>query len=283
MRSRPTRSTRTKSRSVQMRTLASASRPSRASGCPATPSGATTQGDAQPRLRIHVCRPRTLHNGVLVLKRASVGFLASLVLLATTSAGAGWLHSQVSGATARAFAIRVVVPDQAGASTPTVSAPDDAVVFSGGFDYNGVVKTGSANASVSAVSQPSASASASAEVSDLNVFAGEITASNVVAQAHANARAGAANGDINGSAVTGLVALGQAVSSGTGSSVRGAGAPTAETEGPARAEGASAGAGTRVPPGPSTAGDHPEAHRRWLRVPGLRAVVFHRYLRRAPR
>jgi len=152
---------------------------------------------------------------VLVLKRASVGFLASLVLLATTSAGAGWLHSQASGATARAFAIRVVVPDQAGASTPTVSAPDDAVVFSGGFDYNGVVKTGSANASVSAVSQPSASASASAEVSDLNVFAGEITASNVVAQAHANARAGAANGDINGSAVTGLVALGQAVSSGT--------------------------------------------------------------------
>jgi murein DD-endopeptidase MepM/ murein hydrolase activator NlpD len=157
----------------------------------------------------------TLHNGLFVLRRASVGFLASLVLLATTSAGAGWLHSQASGATARAFAIRVVVPDQAGASTPTVSAPDDAVVFSGGFDYNGVVTTGSANASVSAVSQPSASASASAEVSGLNVFAGEIVASSIVAQAHANARAGAANGDINGSAVTGLVALGQSVSSGT--------------------------------------------------------------------
>jgi len=157
----------------------------------------------------------TLHNGMFVLKRVSVGSLASLVLLATTSAGAGWLHSQASGATARAFAIRVVVPEQAGASTPTVSAPDDAVVFSGGFDYNGVVKTGSANASVSAVSQPSASASASAEVSDLNVFAGEITASSVVAQAHANARAGAANGDINGSGVSNLVALGQSVSSGT--------------------------------------------------------------------
>lgn len=150
-----------------------------------------------------------------MLKRATVGSLASLVLLATSSAGAGWQHSQASGATARAFAIRVVVPGQDGASTPTVSAPDDAVVFSGGFDYNGVVTTGSANASVSAVSQPSATASASAEVSGLNVFAGEITASSIVARAHANARAGAANGDINGSAVTGLVALGQSVSSGT--------------------------------------------------------------------
>jgi murein DD-endopeptidase MepM/ murein hydrolase activator NlpD len=150
-----------------------------------------------------------------VVRRASVGFLASLVLLATTSAGASWQHAQASGATARAFAVRVVVPGQAGASTPAVSAPDDAVVFSGGFDYNGVVTTGSANASASAVSQPSASASASAEVSDLNVFGGEIVASSIVAEAHANARAGAASGDINGSAVSGLVALGQPVSSGT--------------------------------------------------------------------
>jgi hypothetical protein len=152
---------------------------------------------------------------VLVVKRATVGILASLVLLATTSAGAGWQHAQASGATARAFAVRVVVPGQAGASTPAVSAPDDAVVFSGGFDYNGVVTTGSANASASAVSQPTASASASAEISDLNVFGGEIVASSIVAEAHANARAGAASGDINGSAVSGLTALGQSVTSGT--------------------------------------------------------------------
>jgi murein DD-endopeptidase MepM/ murein hydrolase activator NlpD len=152
---------------------------------------------------------------VLVLKRVSVGFFASLVLLATNSAGAGWQHAQASGASARAFAIRVVVPGQTGASTPTVAAPEDAVVFSGGFDYNGIVTSGSANASASAVSEPSASASASAEVNDLNVFGGEITASSIVAQAHANARAGAASGDVNGSSVSGLVALGQSVSSGT--------------------------------------------------------------------
>src|SRR5213075_1989688 len=41
------------------------------------------------------------------------------------------------------------------------------------------------------------------------------TASSVVAQAHATARASAAKGDTSGSGVNGLVALGQAVSGGT--------------------------------------------------------------------
>jgi murein DD-endopeptidase MepM/ murein hydrolase activator NlpD len=157
----------------------------------------------------------SLHNGVLVLKRASVGVVASLVLLTANSAGAGWEQSAASGASARAYAIRVVVPGDAGGATPTVAAPDDAVVFSGGFDYKGIVTSGSANASVSAVSEPTATASASAEVSGLSVFGGEITASSIVAEAHATARAGAASGDINGSGVSGLVALGQSVSSGT--------------------------------------------------------------------
>jgi murein DD-endopeptidase MepM/ murein hydrolase activator NlpD len=152
---------------------------------------------------------------VLVLKRASVGVLASLVLLTANSAGAGREQAAASGASARAYAIRVVVPGDAGGATPTVAAPDDAVVFSGGFDYKGIVTSGSANASVSAVSEPTATANASAEVSGLSVFGGEITAASVVAQAHATASAGAASGDINGSGVTGLVALGQSVSSGT--------------------------------------------------------------------
>ena len=150
----------------------------------------------------------------LVLKRVSVALLGALFLLATAAADAGWRRTQASGATARAYAIRVVVPGQPGGATPTVSAPADSVVFSGSFDYNHVVTTGSANASASAVSGPSASASAFAEVNDLNVFGGEITASSVVAQTHALARAGAAKGDISGSAVTGLVALGLPVPSG---------------------------------------------------------------------
>jgi murein DD-endopeptidase MepM/ murein hydrolase activator NlpD len=151
------------------------------------------------------------------VKRASVAFVAALLLLTAAAADAGWQQTRASGATARAYAIRVVVPDQPGAETPTVSAPDDSVVFSGSFDYNKLVTTGSANASASAVAGSSANATASAEVNNLSVFGGEITATSVVAQAHAEARAGAAKGDISGSAVTDLVALGQPV---TGNSLQ---------------------------------------------------------------
>jgi murein DD-endopeptidase MepM/ murein hydrolase activator NlpD len=144
------------------------------------------------------------------------------LLLTTASADAGWQRRQASGATARAQAIRIVVPGQNGAATPTVSAPNDQVLFSGGFTYGEdpvthapIVSSGSANASASAATDVEASATASAEVNNLNVFNGEITASSIVAQAHASARAGAAKGDSAGSGVTGLVALGQAVSGGT--------------------------------------------------------------------
>jgi murein DD-endopeptidase MepM/ murein hydrolase activator NlpD len=157
-----------------------------------------------------------------VLKRALAAPLAALILLAAASADAGWQGAQASGATARAQAIRIVVPGAAGAATPTVSAPNDQVLFSGGFSYGEdpathtpLVTTGSANASASASTDVEASATAAAEVNNLNVFNGEIVASSVVAQAHATARAGAAKGDTSGSGVTGLVALGQAVSSGT--------------------------------------------------------------------
>jgi murein DD-endopeptidase MepM/ murein hydrolase activator NlpD len=147
----------------------------------------------------------------MFVKRASVGFLAALLLLTAAAADAGWQQARASGATARAYAIRVVVPGQPGAETPTVTAPEDSVVFSGSFDYNKLVTSGSANASASAVAGPSANATASAEVNNLSVFGGEITATSVVAQAHAEARSGAAKGDISGSAVSDLVALGQPV------------------------------------------------------------------------
>ena len=150
-----------------------------------------------------------------MLKRASVALLASLLLLATASADAGRQRRGASGATARAYAIQVSVPGQTGGATPIASSPPkDSVVFTGVFDYNHLVTTGSANASASAVSGTSANATATAEISGLNVFNGEITADSVVAQAHAQARAGAANGDIAGSTVNGLVALGQPVASG---------------------------------------------------------------------
>jgi len=156
-----------------------------------------------------------------VLKRALVAPLAALILLAAASADAGW-QGAPAGATARAQAIRIVVPGAAGAQTQSVSAPNDQVLFSGGFSYGedptthaALVTTGSANASASASTDLQASATAAAEVNNLSMFNGEITATSIVAQAHATARAGAASGDTSGSGVTGLVALGQSVSSGT--------------------------------------------------------------------
>jgi murein DD-endopeptidase MepM/ murein hydrolase activator NlpD len=157
-----------------------------------------------------------------VLKRALVAPLPVLLLLAAASADAGWQSAQTAGATARAQAIRIVVPGQPGAATPAVSAPNDQVLFSGGFTYGedpaahtALVTSGSANASASASTDVEASATASAAVNNLNVFNGEITATSVVGQVHASARAGAAKGDSSGSAVTGLVVLGQPVSGGT--------------------------------------------------------------------
>jgi Peptidase family M23 len=157
-----------------------------------------------------------------VLIRGPLATAVALLLLSTASAGAtNWRASQAGGATAQAYGIRVLVPGDAGGATPTVSAPPDSVQFSGGFSYGdgGIVTTGSANASVSAVSGTEATATASAEVSSVSIFGGEITASDVTAQAHAEARPGAATGDISGSSVSGLVALGQSVGSGAGVSL----------------------------------------------------------------
>src|SRR5207253_232267 len=149
--------------------------------------------------------PDGLHNAVPVAKRAPLVVVLALTLLSCASAGAsGWKAVASGGATATAYGIKVIVPGQTGGATPTVSAPNDAVQFSGGFSYgtgpNGaLVTTGSANASVSAVSGSTASATASAEVSSVNVFGGEITAGSVVAHATATAKPGSATGTIGGS------------------------------------------------------------------------------------
>jgi murein DD-endopeptidase MepM/ murein hydrolase activator NlpD len=163
---------------------------------------------------------------VLVGKRASLVIVLALTLLTSASAGASGLQRAASGgATARAYGIKVVVPGQSGGETPTVSAPPDAVQFSGGFVYGettgptgdkvALVGTGSANASVSAVAGTNASATASAEVSTLSIFGGEITAVSVVAHASATAKPGSATGNNTGTYVTDLVALGQPVATGS--------------------------------------------------------------------
>jgi murein DD-endopeptidase MepM/ murein hydrolase activator NlpD len=156
----------------------------------------------------------------LVTTRLPFVIASALILLTASSAGAsGWRAASAGGATAQAYGIKVIAPGGGGA-TPTVSAPPDAVQFSGGFSYgkdangNPLVSTGSANASVSAVAGRNASATASAEVSSLSAFNGEITATSVVAHASATAKPGSATGSTSGTEVSGLVALGQSVAPG---------------------------------------------------------------------
>jgi murein DD-endopeptidase MepM/ murein hydrolase activator NlpD len=131
----------------------------------------------------------------------------ALALLAAGSAGSGSGASS-AGALARAYAIRVVVPG-GGASTPTISSPpSDAVAPGNGFSYSGsegpAVTSGSYVATVQSGSTGNPFAAASAEVTDLSLFNGEITASDVVAHAKASAKPGVATGDLSGVGVSGL-------------------------------------------------------------------------------
>jgi murein DD-endopeptidase MepM/ murein hydrolase activator NlpD len=141
----------------------------------------------------------------------------ALALLAAGPAGSGACAGS-GGALARAYAIRVVVPG-GGASTPTISSPpNDAVAQGNGFSYAGsdgpAVTTGSYVATVQSNSTGNPFANASAEVTDLSLFNGEITASDVVANAKASAKPGAATGDLSGVGVSGLTVDG--VPAGTG-------------------------------------------------------------------
>jgi murein DD-endopeptidase MepM/ murein hydrolase activator NlpD len=142
--------------------------------------------------------------------------LAGLLLLAAGSSGAGGARA-TAGASARAYAIRVVVPGQAGASVGTVSAPSDHIASGSSFAYpadGSVVTTGSVTASASTDAGSSAVASASSEVQSLILFGGEIIASTVNGDARGSTKARSARGDFSGTGVAGLTVLGQAAAAG---------------------------------------------------------------------
>jgi murein DD-endopeptidase MepM/ murein hydrolase activator NlpD len=155
-----------------------------------------------------------------VLARASIGLGLALALL-TAGAVRAAPPSQ-AGATARAFAIRIIVPGQPGLATTTVGAPPDQVQFSGGATYpadGSLLVAGSYTASASAGGGQSAYANASSEITSVSLFGGEVTASAVVARAKATARPGNASGNLSGAGISGLTVLGQGVGVGANSRV----------------------------------------------------------------
>jgi murein DD-endopeptidase MepM/ murein hydrolase activator NlpD len=119
-----------------------------------------------------------------------------------------------AGATARAWAIKVIVPGRLAVGTPPLAAPDDAVAFDGAYAYptdGSIVTASSVTTSVSASSGAQAAAGASSQVTSLSLFKGEITAETVTGETHALASTASASGDIGLTGLTTLVVLGQPV------------------------------------------------------------------------
>jgi murein DD-endopeptidase MepM/ murein hydrolase activator NlpD len=151
-----------------------------------------------------------------VARLAPVALGLALVLVSLGSAAAS---GQSGATTARAFAVQVAVPGQAGGSAAAVSAPPDAVGVGGSFAYpadGSVVRAGSVTSGAFATPGSSATSSASAEVSSIAIFGGDVTVTTVAAKAKASANSQASAADSAGSAVTGLSILGQAVAPGAG-------------------------------------------------------------------
>ena len=142
--------------------------------------------------------------------------LASVLLLAG-SAGAT-SHGSEAGATASAYGVRVVVPNGAGSSSTSVSAPPSAVGFASGFAYpsdGSVMTTGPISVSASTNVATNARSIASSSVSSLSLFGGEVTASSVTSHANASTSGQSATGSLAGSAVSGLTVNGAAQGAGS--------------------------------------------------------------------
>jgi len=145
--------------------------------------------------------------------QAALGAL--LLVLFAGSAGAS--SSQSAAPIARAFAIQVAVPGQPGGSAAAVLAPPDAVGVGGSFAYpadGSVVRAGAVTSGAFSTPGASATASASADVSSVAIFGGDVTVDSVNTKARASASSRASQANSTGSAVGGLVVLGQAVAAG---------------------------------------------------------------------
>ena len=154
--------------------------------------------------------------GVARLVSAALA-LAAVVALSGGSASA--TRSTTDLTAARAFAVQVAVPGQPGGATPSVSAPPDAVGVGGSFVYpadGSVINAGSVTYGAFANPGASATSSASADISTISIFGGDVTIAGVSAKVKASANSKASSADSAGSTVTGLVIQGQPVTPGSG-------------------------------------------------------------------
>jgi hypothetical protein len=145
------------------------------------------------------------------MSRASFLAFALAALAPLTCAAAAAKPNPV--ATARSWAIRIVVPGAAGKSTKLVrSAAADGTYTSASFAYpadGSVIITGATTASASAKVGARTRAVAASGVTDISIFDGEITADSLTARADAATGRLSASGTFGGTRVSNLQALGR--------------------------------------------------------------------------
>jgi len=141
--------------------------------------------------------------------------LVVALLLAAVAGGGASAADPAPGASAEAWAVRVVVPGSKGGGTPAVSVPPAArAQVDSSFVYPAdasVIVTGQATASAAAKVAAHATASARSSVQAVSIFGGEITVQAVKGTASGATRKDAASGDFDGTSVVGLQVLGQPV------------------------------------------------------------------------
>ena len=140
--------------------------------------------------------------------------LLSVCALVVVVGATAELSAGSSGATATAWAVKVIIPGENGAGSKVASAPPDAVAFGGPFSYpadGSIVKAQSTTTSVSASGGTEASASATAQITNLSLFGGEITVGSLIGDSRAVAHLKFAGGNNGASAVKKLVIFGTPV------------------------------------------------------------------------
>ncbi len=141
---------------------------------------------------------------------------AAFVALTVLALGASAAAQGIPSSSARAFGVRVLLPDgTVGASAAVSAPPRDAATVDGWSYGEGAIVTGATSTSArSGVGSRSATANGSASVRSVSLFGGEITADGVFVKGSASASGTGATGDLSASSLSNLVVLGEAVRAG---------------------------------------------------------------------
>lgn len=148
-----------------------------------------------------------------VLRRPAIWLVLAGAVIAAASAGAV-SSAPPNGASARAFGVKVSVP-QGAFGSQVVEAPPNATLPSQGYSYpddGSIVSVGSISGSVNTTSGDLASATSTLAMSEIKLFNGEISIDSIIATANAEASATQAGGDTSGTEVSGTTYLGQPLS-----------------------------------------------------------------------